>query len=430
MEYSAADILKLIGALGLFLYGMKLMSDALMKLAGSRMRTILASVTSSRFLAVFTGFAITALLQSSSATTLMVVSFANASLLSLTESIAVIMGANIGTTITAWLIAILGFKVNMASISLPLVGLGFVLSINNKKHVSQWGLFIIGFSLLFIGLQYLKDSVPDLSANPGMLEFLQSYTSLGFISIILFMLIGTILTVVIQSSSATMAITIIMCFEGWISFEMAAAMGLGGNIGTTITANMAAYVGNFRAKRTARAHLFFNLIGVLWVLILFYPFLDLIDVLVVAIEGLSPYERAVAVPIALSLFHTLFNILNTIVLIGFVEKIAALVSKLVPTDEERQLGIEQPHYLSRESIKYPETAMKALLDESLRLYEHTAFKVITHGLHIHRTVFESELKIKKMLGPIERIDLDVDQSVVARADAAIGDRGSLACVGS
>ena len=409
MEYSTADFLRLIGALGLFLYGMKIMSDALMKLAGGRMRTILASVTSNRLLAVFTGFTITAVIQSSSATTLMVVSFANASLLSLTESIAVIMGANIGTTVTAWLIALLGFKVNMASISLPLIGLGFVLSLNKKKKVSQWGFFIIGFSLLFIGLQYLKDSVPDLNSNPEVLAFLHSYTSQGYLSIILFMIIGTILTVVIQSSSATMAITIIMCFEGWIPFEMAAAMVLGENIGTTITANMAALVANYQAKRTARAHLIFNLTGVVWMMLLFYPFLGLINVLVTMIEGMSPFEQTIVVPIALSLFHTLFNILNTAVLINFVGQISRVVTKLIPAEEEPALSIEQPHYLSRENIKYPETAMKALLDESLRLYEHTAFKVVTHGLHIHRTVFESEQKIKKMLRSVERIDLDVDQ---------------------
>ncbi|RZV55573.1 MAG: Na/Pi cotransporter family protein, partial [Pseudomonadales bacterium] len=254
MDFSFFDFLTLFGSLGLFLYGMKVMSDALMELTGDRMRQILAKATSNRLFAVLTGFTITALIQSSSATSLMVVSFANASLLSLTESIGVIMGANIGTTVTAWLIALLGFKIKMSAIAIPLVGLGFLLNFSKRKYLRHWGLFIIGFSILFVGLQYLKDSVPDIHSNPEVLAFLSSYTAQGYLSIILFMFVGTLLTVAIQSSSATMAITIIMCFEGWIPFEIAAAMVLGENIGTTITANLAAVVANYRAKRAARAH--------------------------------------------------------------------------------------------------------------------------------------------------------------------------------
>ena len=271
MEYKLFDFLTLLGSLGLFLYGMKVMSDALMELAGDRMRKILASATSNPLFAVLTGFTITAVIQSSSATTLMVVSFANASLLSLTESIGVIMGANIGTTVTAWLISLLGFKVNMAAIALPLVGLGFLFSMSKQKNLRHWGYFIVGFAILFIGLQYLKNSVPDIKSSPEALAFLSDYTSKGYLSILLFLFIGTLLTVVIQSSSATMAITIIMCFEGWIPFDMAAAMVLGENIGTTITANIAALVANYRAKRTARAHFIFNMFGVAWMLVLFLP---------------------------------------------------------------------------------------------------------------------------------------------------------------
>ncbi|NND10716.1 MAG: Na/Pi symporter, partial [Flavobacteriaceae bacterium] len=196
MEYGFSNILQLLGALGLFLFGMKVMSDALLRLAGNKMRTILATMTSNRVLGISTGFLITSVIQSSSATTLMVVSFSNASLLTLTEAISVIMGANIGTTITAWLITILGFKVSMSAIALPLVGLGFALTFGKKEHLKNWGEFIIGFAILFIGIQFLKEAMPDINENPGILEFLKRYTDLGFWSVLLFLMIGTILTVV------------------------------------------------------------------------------------------------------------------------------------------------------------------------------------------------------------------------------------------
>ncbi len=408
MNYGLFDFLTLLGSLGLFLYGMKVMSDALMELAGDRMRNILATATSNRLFAVLTGFLITAIIQSSSATTLMVVSFANASLLSLTESIGVIMGANIGTTVTAWLISLLGFKVNMAAIAIPLVGLGFVFSFSKKKNLRHWGFFIVGFAILFIGLQFMKDSVPDLKSSPEALAFLSSYTSKGYLSIVLFMFIGTLLTVIIQSSSATMAITIIMCFEGWIPFDMAAAMVLGENIGTTITANLAALVANYKAKRTARAHFIFNIFGVAWMLVLFVPFLQAIGYAVERIEGASPFVQAAAIPVALSLFHTTFNIVNTAVLINFVNPIGSVVKRFVPKELPGEMVIEEPHFLDDSSLKYPQTGLKALLDESLRLLEKTAYKVITHGLHVHRTEIESDKKLRKIVENIHQFDLDVD----------------------
>ena len=408
MSYSIFDLLTLLGSLGLFLYGMKVMSDALMELAGDRMRNILATATSNRLFAVLTGFLITAVIQSSSATTLMVVSFANASLLSLTESIGVIMGANIGTTVTAWLISLLGFKVNMAAIAIPLVGLGFAFSFSKKKNLRHWGFFIVGFAILFIGLQFMKDSVPDLESSPEALAFLSSYTSRGYLSIILFMFIGTLLTVIIQSSSATMAITIIMCFEGWIPFDMAAAMVLGENIGTTITANLASIVANYKAKRTARAHFIFNIFGVAWMLVFFVPFLQGISLAVESIEGASPFVQAATIPVALSLFHTTFNIVNTALLINFVPLIGRIVKRIVTKEIPREMIIEEPHFLDDSSLKYPQTGLKALLDESLRLLEKTAYKVITHGLHVHRAEIESDKKLKKIVENIHQFDLDVD----------------------
>ena len=397
MEYGIYDILQLIGALGLFLFGMKVMSDALLKLAGNKMRSILATMTSNRFFGIFTGFLITSVIQSSSATTLMVVSFSNAGLLTLVESISVIMGANIGTTITAWLITILGFKVSMSAIALPLVGFGFIFTFLKKAQYKNWGNFIIGFAILFIGLQFLKDTMPDLNSNPEMLSFLSQYTDKGYLSILLFLFIGTVLTVVIQSSSATMALTLIMTAEGWIPFELAAAMILGENVGTTITANLAAIIANYRAKRTARAHLIFNLIGVLWMLILFYPFLEFVDWLTTYLGSDSPYLNAAAIPVAISLFHTTFNIINTFLLVWFVKPIARLVERIVPVKLLPEKEIDEPKFLTKEKLKYPETAIETLVDESKYLYRNAIFEIVSHALNIHREDIKSELKLKKVI---------------------------------
>lgn len=397
MDYGFYEILQLIGALGVFLFGMKVMSDALLKLAGNKMRSILATMTSNRFLGILTGFFITSVIQSSSATTLMVVSFSNAGLLTLTESISVIMGANIGTTITAWLITILGFKVSMSAIALPLVGFGFAFTFAKKEQTKNIGGFIIGFALLFIGLQFLKEAMPDIKSNPEILEFLSRYTDLGYLSILLFLLIGTVLTVVIQSSSATMALTLIMTAEGWIPFEMAAAMVLGENIGTTITANLAAIVANYQAKRTARAHLIFNVIGVVWMLVLFYPFLKLISWMSVKFGSESPYVSAVAIPVAISLFHTTFNVINTFLLIWFVKPIARFVERIVPEKIDPGKSVDEPKFLTEGALKYPETAIATLIKESKYLFKNAVFEIVAHALNIHRQDIKSDLKLKKVI---------------------------------
>lgn len=397
MQYGFSEILQLIGVLGVFLFGMKVMSDALLLLAGTKMRSILAKMTSNRVFGISTGFLITSVIQSSSATTLMVVSFANAGLLTLVESIGVIMGANIGTTITAWLITILGFKVSMSTIALPLVGLGFGFTFLKKDQFKNFGTFIIGFALLFIGLQFLKEAMPDVKNNPDLLAFLSRYTDLGYVSILLFLLIGTVLTVVIQSSSATMALTLIMTAQGWIPYELAAAMVLGENVGTTITANLAAIIGNFKAKQTARAHLFFNLLGVLWMLILFYPFLKIISWLAVFLGSESPYVSAAAIPVSISLFHTTFNIANTFLLVWFVKPIASLVERIVPERIEPKKQIDEPKFLTKSILKYPETAISALTKESKYLYKNAIFEIVAHALNIHRTDIKSDLKVKKII---------------------------------
>lgn len=409
MNFGIYDLLVLLGALGLFLYGMKVMSDALLKLAGNRMRSVLAITTSNRFFALLTGFMVTTIIQSSSATTLMVVSFVNAQLLTLTEAVGVIMGANIGTTVTAWLISILGFKVKMSAIALPLLGVGFLMSFSKKETRSHFGFFLVGFSLLFIGLQFLKDSVPDIGAHPETLEFLRSYTQMGYLSILLFLFMGTLLTVVIQSSSATMALTLLMAYEGWIPFDMAVAMVLGENIGTTITANLAAIISNHHAKRAARAHLIFNLLGVAWVLVLFYPFIQLIAGVVENIEGESPFVSVLAIPVAVSLFHTLFNILNSFFLIWFVNTIVKIVEWMVAEEVVEEEPVDEPVFLNELSMKFPQSAVKALYDESIRLLQNTVYMVVLHGLNIHRKDLESEVKIHQLIEDSQKIEIDFNK---------------------
>ena len=339
MDYSFFDFLRLIGSLGLFLYGMKIMSEGLQKFAGDSLRRILTAMTTNRVTGVLTGVLITALIQSSSATTVMVVSFVNAGLLTLTQSIGVIMGANIGTTVTAWLISALGFKVDIAAFSLPLLAFGIPLLFSGKSSRKSVEEFIFGFSFLFMGLQALKANAPDLGANPEMLAFVQNYADMGFFSIILFLFIGAILTMIVQASAATMAITLIMCANGWIDYQLGVALVLGENIGTTITANLAALTGNTQARRAALAHLAFNIFGVIWVLILFYPFTNAVSWFVTNVMRIS--DPSVAVSFKLAAFHTAFNISNTFVMIWFVGLIEKTVCFLIKgkkdEDEEYRL---------------------------------------------------------------------------------------------
>ena len=338
MDYSFFDFLRLIGSLALFLYGMKIMSEGLQKFAGDSLRRILTAMTTNRVTGVLTGVLITALIQSSSATTVMVVSFVNAGLLTLTQSIGVIMGANIGTTVTAWLISALGFKVDIAAFALPLLAFALPLFFSGKSSRKSIGEFVFGFAFLFMGLQSLKANAPDLGANPEMLAFVQNYTDMGFFSIILFLFMGAILTMIVQASAATMAITLIMCANGWIDYHLGVALVLGENIGTTITANLAALTGNTQARRAALAHLVFNVFGVMWVLVLFYPFTNAVSWFVTHVMKVS--DPAVAVSFKLAAFHTAFNISNTFIMIWFVSLIEKTVCTLIKPkveDEEYRL---------------------------------------------------------------------------------------------
>lgn len=354
MGISFFHILTLIGALCLFLFGMKTMSEGIQKLAGEKMRSILSAMTSNRFLGIFTGFFITTLVQSSSASTVMLVSFVNAGLLTLVESIGVIMGANIGTTTTAWLISFLGFKVNIASLSIPIIGIAFPMLLLGKDKMKSFGETLLGFALLFMGLQFLKESVPDLHANPEIFAALESLTGYGFYSTLLFLGLGTVLTIVLQSSSATMALTLVMCNYGWIGFEHGAAIVLGENIGTTVTANLAALMGNIHARRTALAHTFFNIFGVVWMLIVFNWFLNGIDDAFAYFNLQSPMANPEMVPFGLAIFHTAFNITNTLLLVGFVKYMAKFVEIILHSkgkqDEKTQLEYFQSGFLNMAEV--------------------------------------------------------------------------------
>ncbi|CCZ81792.1 Na/Pi cotransporter family protein [Odoribacter laneus] len=409
MDYGIFDFLKLIGSLGVFLYGMKLMSEALQKVAGDKMRHILAAMTSNRVKGVITGLLITTIIQSSSATTVMVVSFVNAGLLNLVESIGVIMGSNVGTTVTAWLISILGFKISMAEVSLPLIGLCLPLLFSNKRSRKSWGELIIGFGLLFIGLEFLKNSMPNLNENPEIFTFLQNYTDMGYGSYILFMLIGTALTILIQSSSATMALTLVMCANGWISYDIAASMVLGENIGTTITANLAAMVANTTAKRAAFAHFLFNVFGVTWVLAIFPVFLKWIEELSVFVGIGDPSTNIEAVPMSLSLFHTVFNVSNVLLLIWFTKLIARLVTKIIPTRESNEDVFKLKH-IKIGLLSTPDASLFQAKQEIALYGKNTRdmFQQVAASLNMTSKDFEKQFdKLVKLEDESDKIEVEI-----------------------
>jgi len=367
------QILEILGSLGIFFYGMKRMSEAIQRLTGDKLRASMRFVTKNRFAGVLTGFFITSVVQSSSATTVMVVSFVNAGLLTLVESIGVIMGANLGTTVTIWIVSLLGFKVSLSAISIPIIGLGIPFTFSKDSKRQNAGDAVVGFGLLFLGLGFLKKAVPDIKNNPEVLQFLADYTSMGYASIILFIVFGIILTVIVQSSSAAGAITVAMAFQGWIDFPIAAAVVLGENIGTTITAYLASLGANTQAKRAARAHFIFNIIGVIWMLIVFYGFMKIIDMIV-------PGDPTIAenIPIHLSAFHTLFNLTNIVLLIAFVPFIARLVERLVkPTADEMEEGKITEYklpYIASAILKTPEMYIYEARREIVKM------AILTHNM--------------------------------------------------
>lgn len=409
MNFGIVEILTLIGAVGLFLYGMKLMSEGIQKAAGDRLRNILSLMTSNRLLGALTGIFITVLVQSSSATTVMIVSFVNAGLLSLSQSMAVIMGANVGTTATAWIISLFGFKVNIAAFAVPLIAFAVPLLFSKKNSWKNWGEFLLGFSLLFMGLDFLNNSVPDLQSNPEVFESLQSYAGMGFGSVLIFLLFGVVLTLIVQASSATFAIALIMCSKGWIPFDCTAAMVLGANIGTCITPILASISGNIWAKRAAAGHLMFNVLGLLWALPLFYPLVRLIEWMSTGMVGDpneligitssldhetlnalnngtlkgAEYEALVkqfasaqfAVSFALSLFHTVYKTINFSVMIWFCKFYEKTVIKLMPSRTVNRDTDELTH------LQYISTGIMSTAELSILQAQK---EIISYGHRTHR----------------------------------------------
>lgn len=384
-------ILMLLGSLGVFIYGMKIMSEGIQKAAGQKLREILGAITKGRVKGIFTGFLTTAIIQSSSATTVMVVSFVNAGLLSLKQSLGVIMGANIGTTVTAWIVAFLGFSVSMSDYSLPIFLVAIILLFSSRDQMKSWGEMLVGFAILFLGLELLKQGVPDVKGSVDSLKFLESLSGYGTFSVILFVLMGTVVTVLVQSSSAAMAVTILLCERGIIPFEMAAGMVLGENIGTTITANLAALIGNVHAKRAARAHFIFNVVGVIWMVSFFYLFIDLIDYMV-STKLASPITHQESRPIALALFHTVFNICNVLLLFWFTKYITRLVIWLVPskTDSDETFTLE---YISAGVLVTPELFLLEAQKELAKFGKITS----KMSKFFQNLMFEQDKKAKKKL---------------------------------
>ena len=387
------QLFTLIGALGMFLYGMNFMSTGLQKASGDKLRGILTSMTSNPLKRVLTGLGITALVQSSSATTVLVVSFVNAGLLTLVQAVGIIMGANIGTTLTAWVTAV-GFSVDISAFSVPLMILGFILTNSKKQQYKNIGEFIVGFALMFLGLSFMKSSAGTLLSNKdAMMAFFSHFTEFGFGSDLIFLLAGTILTIVLQASSATMAITMLLTTSGLIDFELACAMVLGENIGTTITANMAAAVGNTSAKRAALAHTLFNVFGVTWMLIVFRPFLKLVGMVMVAVGFDNPLTVDLTTPEAgptllygISMLHTLFNITNTMILIWFAPTIVNIVTRLIKTPVNTEDDAFRLRYIDAGIIGAPELATEQATKEII----HFA-KISRNGLgYVREAINETD----------------------------------------
>lgn len=465
MDYSILDFLGLLGAVGLFLYGMKVMSEGLQKAAGDRLRNILSAMTRNRFTGLLTGFFITALIQSSSASTVMVVSFVNAGLMNLAQSMAVIMGANVGTTFTAWIIALFGFKVNISAFIIPLIGFAVVLLFTNKSKPKSIGEFLIGFSFLFMGLDMISTYVPDLQSNPEMFASLQNYASMGIWSVLIFCAVGLVVTAVIQSSAATFAITLIMCSKGWITFELACALVLGSNIGTTITPIIASMSGNVAAKRTAMGHLLFNLLGSVWCLAVFIPFAhfngwlpELIgqgnpdelyafvnqirdtdpDLYNHLFDGSLPVGSDVlakvgalqmSVSFGLSIFHTTFNLVNVAIMIWLTNLYVKIVEWVVPSksrdDEEFTLK-----FISRGLLNASELNI-AQAEKELYVYAERVGRMIDMAQNLIHTKSKSEeynrlySRLEKYEDISDRMELEIAHYLNRCAEGRLSNEGKL-----
>lgn len=419
MTYTFFDFLQLVGALGIFIFGMKIFSEGLQKIAGARLKGILSGMTRNRFTGVITGFATTAITQSSTTTTVMAVSFVNAGLLTFVQSTGVIMGANIGTTITAWIVALFGFKMQITPIAMALIGVFFAFLFSKNQRWRNVAETMVGFGILFIGLEFIKNGVPDIRSHPEILTMFTMFSDYGYLSLLFFVAVGTLLTLMTQSSSAATAITLVMLFEGWISFPIAAAMVLGENIGTTVTANIAAMVGNVHAKRAARFHLLFNVIGVTWMMILMYPMLSLIDYIIMTASGSTlsvmnltddPAVRANST-LALSLFHTSFNVLNVVILFAFIPYLVRLVEKLQPLKDGSS---EQYHlrYISTGVMNSPGLAIEQAQKEIQQ------FASIVETMHdsVNELLFDPSAQRETLLKRIHEYEEETDQLEIEISD--------------
>lgn len=472
MNYSFLDFLGLLGAVGLFLYGMKVMSEGLQKAAGDRLRNILSAMTRNRFTGTLTGFGITALIQSSSASTVMVVSFVNAGLMTLAQSMAVIMGANVGTTFTAWVIALFGFKVDISIYAIPLIGFAVPLLFMKSSRNKSIGEFLIGFAFLFLGLSMISKYVPDLQSNPEMFSFLQQYSNMGFGSILIFLLVGVLITMVIQSSAATFAITLIMCTKGWITFDLACALVLGSNIGTTVTPLLASMSGNVAAKRTAMGHLLFNVLGLVWCLAVFVPFCHLnvwiteeigqgdptaLTSYVNHIEATQPQlynhlfdgtlpelpgghevhdnitQMQTSVSFGLSMFHTVFNLINLAIMIWLTGLYVKIVEWLIPAkhkeDEEFQLKYISSGLLSASELNITQA------EKEIKVYAQRVDRMITMAQDLVHTREEGD-EFNKLLSRIEkyedisdRMEIEIAHYLNRCAEGRLSNEGKLHIAG-
>lgn len=422
MKFGLWEVLQIIGSLGFFIYGMKIMSLGIQKAAGSELRNILRTITKNRFIGVLTGFLTTAIVQSSSATTVMTVSFVNAGLISLVESAGVMMGANVGTTVTGWLISILGFTVELSSYSIPIFAIALPLSFLRIGKLKYWGEFLIGFALLFLGLTYLEQSIPDIASNNNLLSTIKGFSNYGILSRLFFVLIGAVITIIVQSSSAAMVITLTLVYKGWLPLDIACAMVLGENIGTTITAEIASLVGNIQAKRSARIHSLFNVIGVTWMVILLpylLPFLTdfvanstfLFEGYVEVEENLTTQDRLSTYTLAA--FHTLFNFLNVILLIGFVPwlvKIAETMIKGDPEDDE----LIKLKYIGGSNIT-PELSILEAQKEVARFGEVTS-RMSNFARELLLDPSKTDLNRRRLIKKIEKYEEITDRFEIELAE--------------
>lgn len=355
---------QIVGSLGLFLFGIKLLSEGLQKSAGDKMKAILKLMTKNRFISIMTGLLITIIIQSSSATTVMVVSFVNAGLMGLTQAIGVILGANIGTTFTGWLVALLGFKVDITSLALVSIAFAAPMMFSKKNKTRDAADILLGFGVLFLGLNFMSHSIPDITGNIEVLEFLATFNSDTLWMNMLCILLGTLVTIVVQSSSAAMAMVLTMAYNGWIGVTASAALILGSNIGTTITAYLASIGTSTTAKRAAWAHIFFNVVGSVIALILFHPLLKLVNYItpgdIYTLEGAT---LSTQLPLFLAMFHSVFNIMNTIIFFPFVRQYAHFIERLVPAKAEYDEGTYHFKYIGGVFIDSPEIYMLAIRDE-------------------------------------------------------------------